>query len=276
MKCCIARTLAVAIGDHVRVIDWGVGSYERTAAELAPVAEAVVDRAGPGAGDDVLDVACGTGNAALLAAARGARVLGVDAAPRLLSVARERARTLGVSASFVEGDLGALPVDSASVDLAISVFGVIFAADPAAALGELARVLRPGGRALVTAWVPAGPIDAMLGAVGRIVGRVTGQPAPQRFPWSRGEAVAEAAGAGGLRLVQTTPAELAIRAESVEAYVDGGAEHPMAVAQRPLLERAGVAGEVRSAMVGVLAQANEDPDGFLVHSPYVIHELAPD
>src|SRR5215212_11271821 len=65
--------------DDCGVVDWGAGDYEATAAELAPVAEAVVERARISAGEDVLDVACGTGNAALLAAARGARVVGVDA-----------------------------------------------------------------------------------------------------------------------------------------------------------------------------------------------------
>jgi len=75
--------------DDSGVVDWGAGDYEATAAELAPVAEAVVERARISAGEDVLDVACRTGNAALLAAARGARVVGVDAARRLLEVARE-------------------------------------------------------------------------------------------------------------------------------------------------------------------------------------------
>jgi SAM-dependent methyltransferase len=221
----------------------------------------------------VADLACGTGNAALAAAARGARVIGVDGAPRLLGVARDRATEHGVAIDWREGDLLALPMGDAEVDVALSVFGVIFARDPRAALAEIARILRPAGRAFVTAWIPAGPIDAMLGAVGRIMARVAPGDRPPRFAWSDPDAVGPVARDAGLVLAGTERAELAIRAASPDAYVDAGAEHPMALAMRPALDRAGVAEEAREAMVAVLRDANEDAAGFLVHSPYVIHEL---
>jgi len=80
----------------VNMVDWGAGKYETTAVELEPVARAVVEQAALIAGEDVLDLACGTGNSALLAAALGAGVIGVDGAPRLLEVARTRAETFGV------------------------------------------------------------------------------------------------------------------------------------------------------------------------------------
>jgi len=255
------------------MVDWGAGAYEATAAELEPVASAVVNRAELTAGDDVLDLACGTGNAALLAAALGARAVGVDSAPRLLGVARERARDVGIELDLREGDLLALPVDDASVDVVLSVFGVIFAADPARALAEVARVLRPGGRALLTAWVPAGPIDAALGAMNRIVGRITQAPSRERFAWSDAEAVGALATEAGLVRESTTPAELAIRGSSPEAYLAVGREHPMALAVRPILQQAGAESEVRDAMLAVLREANEDPNGFLVHSPYVLHTV---
>jgi SAM-dependent methyltransferase len=255
------------------VVDWGAGSYEATAEELAPVADAVVGQAGLSAGDYVLDVACGTGNAALSAAALGARVLGVDAAPRLLAVARERARAQGLLVDFREGDLLALPLEDEEVDVALSVFGVIFAPDPEQSLREVRRVLRRGGRLLLSAWVPAGPIDAMLGAMGRIVGRLTQAPPPQRFPWSDPSAVGPLAGGVGLALETTISSQLPIRGPSPEAYVAAGAEHPMAVAIRPMIERAGAADEIQAAMTDVLREANEDPSGFLVHSPYVVHHL---
>jgi SAM-dependent methyltransferase len=258
------------------MVDWGAGTYEIAAAELAPVAEAVIDQAGISAGDDVVDIACGTGNAALLAAARGARVVGVDGAPRLLEVARERAREGGVAVDFREGDLLSLPVEEDAADVVISVFGVIFAQDPAGALREVRRILRPAGRALVTAWVPAGPIDAMLSAMGRIIGRVTSEPPPTRFAWADREVVAALAEEVGLVVHDTTRAELPIRAASPDAYVAAGAQHPMALAVRPVVERAGVADEVREAMTAVLAEANEDQHGFLVHSPYVVHVLRAD
>jgi SAM-dependent methyltransferase len=269
------ETQAVAKRDDCGMVDWGAGDYEATAEELAPVAEAVVQRARISAGEDVLDVACGTGNAALLAAARGARVVGVDGAPRLLEVARERARARGVVVDFREGDLLALPVDDGAVDVALSVFGVIFAADAARALRELARVLRPSGRALVTAWIPEGPIDAMLTAMSRVVGRITSSAPPKRFPWFDGDAVASLAAEAGLAFGATSRAELPIRAASPEAYFAAGQNHPMALAVRPVIERAGAGAEVRDAAMSVLREANEDPDGFLVHSPYVVHQLLP-
>jgi len=254
-------------------LDWGAGTYETTAAELEPVASAVVSRAALAGGDDVLDLACGTGNAALLAATLGARVVGVDSAPRLLGVARERARDVGVELDLREGDLLALPVDDASVDVVLSVFGVIFAADPARALREIARVLRTGGRALLTAWVPAGPIDAALGAMNRIVGRITQAPPRERFAWSDADALSPLATQAGLMLESTTSLELAIRGSSPEAYHAVGQEHPMALAVRPVLRQAGAESEARDAMLAVLRDANQDPDGFLVHSPYVLHVL---
>ncbi|MGB9183583.1 MAG: methyltransferase domain-containing protein [Solirubrobacteraceae bacterium] len=255
------------------MVDWGAGRYETTATELEPVAHAVVDQAGLEPGHDVVDLGCGTGNAALIAASRGARVIGVDAAPRLLEVARERARSQGVVLDLREGDLLALPVDAAAADVVLSVFGVIFAPNPAQALQEISRVLRPGGRALVSAWIPTGPIDGMLAAMGRVLQRVTEAPPRPRFAWHDPEALGPLAVAARLELDATTPSELPIRSSSPESYVTAGQEHPMARAVRPEIERAGVENEIREAMTAVLEEANEDPDAFLVHSPYVVHEL---
>jgi hypothetical protein len=113
----------------------------------------------------------------------------------------------------------------------------------------------------------------MLAAMGKVVARVTEAPPPQRFAWSDAAAVGALARDAGLELLSTTPAKLAIRAESPEAYVTGGQEHPMSLGVRPVLEQAGADAEARGAMLAVLHEANEDPGAFLVHSPYVVHEL---
>src|SRR6202042_691408 len=151
---------------------------------------------------------------------------GVDSAPRLLEVARQRALSLTVEAEFLQGDLLELPVADGSADVVISVFGLIFAPDPARALAEVARVAAPGARVLLSAWIPAGPINDMLAALGRVVARVTQAPAPQRFLWSDPAVVEAAAGEVGLSLSATTRAELAIRDASPDAYVAGLQEHP--------------------------------------------------
>src|SRR5919199_1651139 len=105
------------------MLDWSVGEYERSAHELAPAARHVVELAALAPGERVLDVACGTGNAALLAARAGAVVTGLDAAARLIDVARGRAADAGVEASFVVGDAQALPFEDGAFDAVLSIFG---------------------------------------------------------------------------------------------------------------------------------------------------------
>ncbi|MEX2553238.1 MAG: class I SAM-dependent methyltransferase, partial [Actinomycetota bacterium] len=110
--------------------DWGLGRYELIAAEVEPAARRVVSMAAPLEGRQVLDVACGTGNAALLAAEAGASVTGLDQAPRLIEVARERAAAEGLDVSFMVGDALQIELPDESFDVVFSVFGVIFAPDP--------------------------------------------------------------------------------------------------------------------------------------------------
>ena len=200
------------------MIDWDVGHYEQMAVELEPVAEHMVSLARVQRGERVLDLATGTGNAALLAAGAGARVTGLDTARRLIDVARGRAVTEGVEASFVVGDMQALPFDDGSFDLALSVFGLIFAADASRAFDEMIRVLRPAGRALFSAWVPAGPIDAIVATFGRAVAAATGHR-PRRFAWHDADAVGALA-ARHRALVQIHEGRLCITAASPEAYLE--------------------------------------------------------
>ncbi len=91
------------------MVDSGKARYEQTAVELEPVAEAVVGMAAPTGGDRVLDLACETGNTALLGAARGADVVGVDASERRVAVARQPAGEAGLFAEFLVGDADTSP-----------------------------------------------------------------------------------------------------------------------------------------------------------------------
>lgn len=254
------------------MIDWGIGHYEQTAAELEPVAEHVIAAAQVEPGARVLDVACGTGNAALLAAQAGAIAIGIDSAERLIEVARERARADGAaSAEFVVGDAQELPFDRASFDIVVSVFGIIFAPDADVAVAEALRVLRPQGRAVITAWVPAGPIDEAIGTIGRAVASVTGVTR-NRFAWHDREALRELAARHGA-IAESENAELEITAPSLEAFAERQSGHPMQIAARAALEPAGVYDEVDARVKTILRERNEDPDAFRVHSPYRIIRL---
>jgi SAM-dependent methyltransferase len=254
------------------MIDWGMGHYERTAAELEPVAEHVVSLANLQSGERVVDLATGTGNAALLAARRGALVTGLDAASRLIDVASSRAATAGLDVSFVVGDIQALPFESRSFDLALSVFGIIFAADASSAFEEMIRVLRRDGRALLAVWVPAGPIDAAVGTFGRAIAAATGSRL-NRFAWHDPAAVGELAQRCGAK-VQIHEGELRITATSPEAYLRANEQHhPMSIAGRSVLEQAGVYGDVRDQALAVLREGNEDPHAFRVVSPYRVLEV---
>jgi SAM-dependent methyltransferase len=254
------------------MIDWGIGRYEETAIEFEPVARHVVSLAELRPGERVLDLATGTGNAALLAARSGAVVTGLDAAPRLIDVARERAENEDVQASFVVGNVEALPFDDGAFDVALSVFGLIFASDPGRAFGEMLRVLRADGRAVLSVWVPAGPVDAVIGVLGRAMADATGS-APTRFAWHDPDAVGELAGRHDAE-VRVQDGRLTITGESPEAYFARNEQlHPMSLAGRPVLERAGTYGGVREQALAILREGNEDPDAFQVSSPYRVIEV---
>ena len=250
--------------------DWGLGRYEDTAARLEPAARAVVERAAPAAGEHVLDVGCGTGNAALPAAERGARVTGVDPAPRLLDVARKEAAARGLGARFTLGEAAALPLADGEADVVLSVFGAVFAPDPHAAAAEMVRVTAPGGRIVLSAWIPSGAIHEAVRAAEEAVRNALGAPAgPPPFPWHERTALAELFAPHGFE-VTLDEDRLAFTAPSPEAYVDEQEHHPLAVAGQAVLGPRRESHAVRERMLAILAAANEDPHAFRVTSRYVI------
>jgi ubiquinone/menaquinone biosynthesis C-methylase UbiE len=140
---------------------WGSGNYAAVAERISAVGELVVERAGVEPGMELLDVACGAGNATIPAAREGARVTGLDFSPDLLAIARERAADAMVEVDWVEGDAQALPFDDASFDRVISTFGHMFAPDHQRTAAEMRRVCRPGGTIAVACWSPEGAIGRM-------------------------------------------------------------------------------------------------------------------
>jgi SAM-dependent methyltransferase len=251
----------------LRVMDeWGAGSYEDTAAELAPAAAVAVAALGLGGGERVLDVACGTGNAALVAQETGAQVTGLDGSPRLLDVARERVP----GADFVHGDMGSLPFGDGQFDAAVSVFGVIFSRPAEPAVAELARVVRPGGRVAITTWPPRGPVFAAVSLMREAVARVRPAPAgPPPANW--GDPSGLEGLLGGYGELEVAERQLTHRDATPEEVWDRWERlHPAWVGARAQLEPAGEWPRLREATIAAL---HDSGFGAGATSPYLLAVL---
>lgn len=147
---------------------WASGDYDAMMRQegLYEVGERIVRRVGVGRGEDVLDVACGTGNATIPAAKAGGRVTGLDLTPEMLASGRGRAEAAGVDIEWVEGDAENLPMLDRRFDLVLSTFGCMFAPRHEIVADEIARVLRPGGRIGLCTWTPDGSIGDFFRTVG--------------------------------------------------------------------------------------------------------------
>ena len=156
---------------------WGSGNYAAVAERIGQAGEAVVQAASVEPGLDVLDVACGTGNATIPAAKAGARVTGLDFAPRLLEIARERAADAMVEIDFLEGDAQELPFEDAGFERVVSTFGHMFAPDHQRTASEMKRVLRPGGVIAFACWSPEGAIGRMFRVTADLLPPPPGDPA---------------------------------------------------------------------------------------------------
>jgi SAM-dependent methyltransferase len=240
---------------------WAHGNYARMAWRLRPAAARVVEIADVASGDAVLDIACGTGNAALAAAARGASpVVGVDLEPVLLELAREAAPSVPVD--WRVGDATALPVDDGAFDVVLSTFGVMYASDQPAAARELARVCAPGGGRVVLAnWVPGSFLPAMGAALAPFLPPPppAGAPPPRWGDEPAARALLEDAGlrVGAVHRESLT-LEFDARAAAI-AFLVATAGH--VVAQRPRLEAEGRWPSLLGVLGGLVAERDEGRDG---------------
>jgi 2-polyprenyl-3-methyl-5-hydroxy-6-metoxy-1,4-benzoquinol methylase len=141
---------------------WESGDFGQIARSIENVAEEFMAGQPLRAGSPVLDLACGTGNLAVIAARRGCLVSGIDIAANLIAQARARAATAGLRIQFEEGDAEALPFAEGQFELVVSMFGVMFVPRPHVAVAEFLRVTRPGGQVALANWTPEGFIGKMF------------------------------------------------------------------------------------------------------------------
>jgi SAM-dependent methyltransferase len=160
---------------------WASGDFSVVASRIVYQAEQLCETADLQAGWRVLDVATGSGNAALAAARRGCEAVGSDFVPALLERGRIRAEAEHLSIQFVEGDAEQLPFPDASFDAVISIYGVMFAAHHQRAASELARVCRPGGRIALACWTPEGFIGETFRVMSRYLPPTPGLQPPVRW-----------------------------------------------------------------------------------------------
>jgi SAM-dependent methyltransferase len=187
-------------------------------------------------------------------------------------VARDRAAADGLAdATFRGGTAASMPLGDGGADVVLSVFGVIFAPDAAGAAAEMARVLAPDGRIVLSAWLPDGPLAEVNRAAREAVVAALGAPAgPPPFAWHDAAALAGLLGPHGFA-VRCHEEAVTFDDESPEAYLTAELdEHPLSVAGRAILEPRGEVEALRERMLGILTAANEEPGRFRVRSRYVI------
>ena len=157
---------------------WSSGDYALIGTTLQIVGEELCEALDVRAGQRVLDVAAGNGNASLAAARRGCEVMATDYVPALLERARERAQAERLVIEFRQADAEALPFDDASFDAVVSTFGVMFTPDQERAAGELVRTCRHGGKIGLANWTPEGFIGQLFKTIGRYVPPPAGVKSP--------------------------------------------------------------------------------------------------
>jgi SAM-dependent methyltransferase len=196
---------------------WESGDYHRVAASFVLDCELLFEALDPAAGQRVLDVAGGSGNAALAAARRFADVTCTDYVPELLERAQMRADADGLSVTILEADAENLPFADASFDVVVSTFGAMFAPNQARVARELLRVCRPGGKIGMANWSPDGFAGEFLRATAQHVPPPPGISSPLR--WGTEEGLRELF-RDGIRELRITRREHTYRFHSPEHYVD--------------------------------------------------------
>jgi ubiquinone/menaquinone biosynthesis C-methylase UbiE len=174
---------------------WSKGDFAMVANIVYNASENLAEALDIVPDEKVLDVACGSGNGAIAAARRSwGGTVGADYVPSLLERGRERAAAERLEVEFVEADAQNLPFADASFDVAMSIFGAMFAPDQQQAANELLRVVKPGGRIGMANWIPTGSVGTMFQTISKHAPPPPGIESPLR--WGTEERVRELFGDG--------------------------------------------------------------------------------
>jgi ubiquinone/menaquinone biosynthesis C-methylase UbiE len=195
---------------------WASGDFSVIGTTLQIVGESLCEAVDLDAGAQVLDVACGNGNAALAAARRWCQVTGVDYVPELLRRAGERAHAERLELELIPGDAERLPFEDARFDVALSTYGIMFAPDQPQAAREIVRVVKPGGKIGLCNWTPEGFIGQLLKTVGRHVPPPAGVASP--VAWGTEARLRELF--SGTRSMRVEPREFVFRYKSAAHFID--------------------------------------------------------
>jgi len=241
---------------------WASGDYPTMVETfLLPLGPRLVAAAGIEAGARVLDVAAGTGNASLPAAAAGAEVTASDLTPELLEAGRRRAEEAGLQLEWVEADAERLPFADASFDVVLSSIGVMFAPHHQAAADELVRVCAPGGTIALLSWTPEG----MLGALFRTLKPFAAPPPPGAQPpplWGSEAHLAELFGDRvEFHTLERDTLEITAFAQPRDYAVHFTAKYGPTIAARANAEREGRAEEFDAALDAFCDEWDRGSDG---------------
>ena len=240
---------------------WGSGDYAVIGTTLQIVGELLTEAVDVRAGERVLDVAAGNGNATLAAARRFATVTSTDYVAALLDRGRQRAEAEGfANITFETADAEALPYSTGSFDVVLSTFGVMFAPDHDRAAAELLRVCRRGGRIGLACWTPAG----FLGQLFRVIGKYVPPPAGIASPllWGTDAHLRELF-ADAAHIEQTTRL-FAFRYRSAAHFIDTFRTFYGPVHKAFLALDEGQQAALESDLAALLGSSNRDGDASLV------------
>jgi SAM-dependent methyltransferase len=250
---------------------WALGDYPRIAEIIFGASRSLVDACAISAGQEVLDVAAGTGNLAVLAAEEGADVTASDLAPAQVELGRARTGAEGVEVDWVVADAEALPFEDDRFDCSASVFGAMFAPRPEVAARELFRVVKPGGTVGLAVWGPFGSQGEIFDFLNRYA-----PPLPEGVPAPREWGVEETAHARLDPLASSVTMErrkLRWEFDSFEQMWDTLQSAGPAVAARDA-QPPEVFEEAKRGVAAIVERYNQSGDGRVVVEPEYLEIVA--